>query len=102
RAGSRAYVQTPLQWVTASRLRLHGYIYVPRVLGLRRCPRSPLFPAEVKFLRGTVVIELFREAAFDSERVEALCGAFDLASKALHDTARPDIVNEVIAKRIIA
>jgi hypothetical protein len=48
------------------------------------------------------VIELFREAPFDSERVEALCGAFDLASKALHDTARPDIVNEVIAKRIIA
>jgi hypothetical protein len=50
---------------------------------------------------GTV-IEFFRETSFDLETVQILCDAFDKACKSLHDAGQPPIVNEVMAKRIIA
>jgi hypothetical protein len=48
------------------------------------------------------VVNLFRDTAFDPETLKKLCEAFDLASTLLHDNGRPDVVNEVIAARIIA
>ncbi len=44
---------------------------------------------------------LFREAAFDAKVTYAMGEAFDCACRALHDQGQPDIVQEVIAKRII-
>jgi len=44
---------------------------------------------------------LFREAAFDAKVTYAMGEAFDCACRALHDVGQPDIVKEVIAKRII-
>jgi hypothetical protein len=48
------------------------------------------------------IIQLFREAAFNPETVKLLCEAYDCAVKHLHDAGQPDIVYEVIARRIIA
>ena len=48
------------------------------------------------------VRHLFYSTAFDPETVKALCDAYDRACKSLHDAGRPDVVNEVIAQRIIA
>jgi hypothetical protein len=45
---------------------------------------------------------LFRDTAFDPETLKMLCDAFDRASASLHDDGRPDVVNEVIAARIVA
>jgi hypothetical protein len=50
---------------------------------------------------GTIV-ELFKETVFDPETVQTLCEAYEKARKALHDTGQPAIVNEIIARRIIA
>lgn len=50
---------------------------------------------------GTIV-ELFRAAAFDADTVQTLCDAYEKARKSLHDTGQPQIVNEIIAQRIIA
>ena len=50
---------------------------------------------------GAGVIQIFRAAAFGPEQVRALCDAYDLATKSLHDRGRPTIVNEVIAKKIV-
>jgi len=41
-------------------------------------------------------------AAFDDAETRLLGDAFDAACKELHDTGQPEIVHEVIAKRIIA
>jgi hypothetical protein len=50
----------------------------------------------------TEIIEIFRDTAFDRDTINRLCAAYDHASKALHDRGRPQVVNEIIAKRIIA
>ena len=50
---------------------------------------------------GTI-LDLFRATAFDRETVETLCDAYEKARKSLHDTGQPQIVNEIIAQRIIA
>jgi hypothetical protein len=50
---------------------------------------------------GTV-IELFRNAAFDPEAVRILCAAFEQARQSLHEKGQPSLVQEVIARRIIA
>ena len=50
---------------------------------------------------GTVV-ELFRDAAFDPEAVKVLSTAFEKARKSLHDKGQPEVVQEVIARRLIA
>lgn len=47
------------------------------------------------------VVQLFRNAAFDPETIDALCAAYDLALKSLQDTGQPSLVTEVIAQRII-
>ena len=39
---------------------------------------------------------------FDPAQVEVMSAAYDEAIKALHDTGQPDIVQEVLAKRIVA
>jgi hypothetical protein len=39
--------------------------------------------------------------AFDDDTVKVLGEAFDAACKELHDTGQPEIVREIIAKRII-
>jgi hypothetical protein len=44
----------------------------------------------------------FTSGAFDPETVKTLCDAYDKCSKALHDAGQPEIVNRVIAERIIA
>jgi hypothetical protein len=48
------------------------------------------------------VTDLFSASAFDPDTVKTLCEAYDRARRSLHDTGQPEIVNEVIAQRIIA
>jgi hypothetical protein len=48
------------------------------------------------------VAKLFREAAFDPEMVKTLCLAYDCAISRMHDTDQPNIVQDVIAQRIIS
>jgi hypothetical protein len=48
------------------------------------------------------IVDLFHSTAFDPETVKGLCSAYDKARASLHDTGQPHIVNEVIARRIIA
>jgi hypothetical protein len=48
------------------------------------------------------VVDLFQEAAFEPETVAVLAEAFEKARKSLHDKGQPDIVQEIIARRIIA
>jgi hypothetical protein len=50
---------------------------------------------------GTI-LDLFQEAASDPEMVKTLSSAYEKACKSLHDTGQPQIVNEIIAQRIIA
>jgi hypothetical protein len=50
---------------------------------------------------GTVV-ELFRDTAFDPEVVALLCAAYEEARKSLHSSGQPHVLQEVIARRIIA
>ena len=50
---------------------------------------------------GTI-LDLFHEAVSDPEMVKTLCEAYEKACKSLHDTGQPQIVNEIIAQRIIA
>ena len=47
------------------------------------------------------VVQLFRDAAFDPETVKALCAAYDVARRALHDKGQPEVVKEAIARQII-
>jgi hypothetical protein len=48
------------------------------------------------------IVQFFRDASFDPETVKVLCDAYDKASRSLHDNGQPDIVKEVIARRIIS
>lgn len=48
------------------------------------------------------VVELFRETSFDPDTLRIVGAAFNCAKAALHDRGQPEIVDEVIAKRIIA
>jgi hypothetical protein len=48
------------------------------------------------------ILEFFRpNESFDPEAVKAIGKAYDMAIAALHDRGQPDIVREVIARRII-
>ena len=49
---------------------------------------------------GTV-LDLFHQAFSDPETVKTLNEAYEKARKSLHDTGQPQIVNEIIAQRII-
>jgi len=44
---------------------------------------------------------LFQDAAFDSDTTRAMGDAFELACRSLHDSGQPDLVREIIAKRIV-
>lgn len=44
---------------------------------------------------------LLEGASFGPETVQAMCAAYDKAKKELHDSGQPDVVREVIARRII-
>jgi hypothetical protein len=49
------------------------------------------------------ILQFIRPAdAFDPETVEALGKAYDMALVALHDIGQPEVVREVLARRIIA
>ena len=48
------------------------------------------------------VDEVFRATAFDPDTIKLMGEAFDKARKSLHDTGQPFVVNEIIARRIIA
>ena len=44
---------------------------------------------------------LLEGASFDPETVQAMCAAYNKAKIELQDTGQPDVVREVIARRII-
>ena len=48
------------------------------------------------------VVALFLVSVFDPETVAVMAAAYERARKSLHDKGQPDIVQEIIAKRIIA
>jgi hypothetical protein len=48
------------------------------------------------------IVEFFRKSDFDPETVKLLCDAYDKASRSLDDNGQPDMVKEVIARRIIS
>jgi hypothetical protein len=48
------------------------------------------------------ITELFQEAAFEADRVLAMTTAFDLACKSLPRGGYCDLMQEIIAKRIIS
>jgi hypothetical protein len=47
------------------------------------------------------VVRLFQEAAFGPEMTRLMGEAFERATRSLHDTGQPDLIKEVMAKRII-
>jgi hypothetical protein len=46
-------------------------------------------------------LPFFQDAAFDAEMTRIMGEAFDHACASLHDIGQPDLVREVIARRII-
>ena len=50
----------------------------------------------------TTISELLRRAGFDHKTVEVICEAYIKARKSLSDTNHPDLVNEIIARRILS
>ena len=74
---------------------------------LRRCGSlTCLFLGNPNNLRAlgamTTVSELLRGAGFDHKTVEVICEAYIKARKSLRDTNHPDLVNEIIARRILS
>jgi hypothetical protein len=53
----------------------------------------------------TTILQFIEKAGlavvFDDHATKVMCEAFDAACRDLHDTGQPDLVYEVIAKRII-
>jgi hypothetical protein len=47
------------------------------------------------------VIPFFHDASFDPEATHIMGQAFECACKSLHDVGQPEMVKNVIAKRII-
>ena len=50
----------------------------------------------------TTISELLRGAGFDHKTVEVICEAYIKARKSLRETNHPDLVNEIIARRILS
>jgi hypothetical protein len=44
---------------------------------------------------------LFKDCAFNPQTIQAMGLAYDKACQSLHDLGQPDIVKEIIARRII-
>jgi hypothetical protein len=53
-----------------------------------RCPMAEVLP-------------FFQGAVFDTDAIRVMGEAFDRACHSLHDVGQPDLVREIIAKRII-
>jgi len=49
----------------------------------------------------SMVVPFFKDAAFDPETTHVMGEAFERACLALQDLGQPDIVKEVIARRIV-
>jgi hypothetical protein len=47
------------------------------------------------------VVQLFQEAAFGPELTRVMGDAFERATRSLHDSGQPDLIKEVMAKRIV-
>jgi hypothetical protein len=47
------------------------------------------------------VLPFFRNATFNTDATRVMGEAFDRACHSLHDVGQPDLVREIIAKRII-
>ena len=47
------------------------------------------------------VVQLFQEASFGPEITRTMGDAFERATRSLHDTGQPDLIKEVLARRII-
>ena len=50
----------------------------------------------------TTISELLRGAGFDQKTVEVICEAYIKARKSSRDTNHADLVNEIIARRILS
>lgn len=48
------------------------------------------------------IVQFVTKGVFDDATISVMGDAFDAARKELHDQGQPDLVQEVIAKRIIA
>jgi hypothetical protein len=51
--------------------------------------------------RHEFIDHYFAGASFDPEAVDVMTTAYDLVMQSLHDRGQPEIVKEVIAKRIV-
>ena len=47
------------------------------------------------------VVQLFHDTSFDSEMTRVMGVAYDKACRQLHDSGQPELVQEVIAARIL-
>ena len=52
-------------------------------------------------MRGMSIVPFIKHGVFEPQAIAAMSEAFDAACKELHDSGQPEIVREVIAKRII-
>ena len=52
-------------------------------------------------LMDATVVPFFRDSAFDPETTLVMGKAFDRACVALKDYGQPDLIKEIIAKRIV-
>ena len=48
------------------------------------------------------ISELLRGAGFDHKTIELVCEAYIKTRKSLRDTNHPELVNEIIARRILS
>jgi hypothetical protein len=48
------------------------------------------------------IIPFLQDRSFDPEHIKIMGAAYDRASRALRDRGQPDIVMEILAKRVIA
>src|SRR5215831_4113254 len=54
-----------------------------------------------RLMWGMSIVPFIKHGVFDPQVIAVMSEAFDAACKELHDTGQPEIVREVIAKRII-
>jgi hypothetical protein len=47
------------------------------------------------------ILKQMRDVSFSPEEIEAMATAYEIATRKLHDRGQPQLVNEVLAKRII-
>ena len=47
------------------------------------------------------ILPFFRDCSFDPQAIQIMNAAFERACESLHDIGQPDLVKEIIARRII-